>query len=171
MKPNGRRFTASERMACSSSSPSRILERTPIVGCPFKMLIGAKRRQRLLQKSRSGVLWPVEPTTIRSFGLRRHRNPSANRSLEPSAEVGDEINPRFAVQTQSLEDRLQPSRYRSALAFANLPPCPIQERQILCERDRQKAPIRSPRADRRGTNEDIPQRGKEVTEGRTEQEL
>ncbi len=36
LKPNGRRFTASERMACSSSSPSRILERTPIVGCSFK---------------------------------------------------------------------------------------------------------------------------------------
>ncbi len=42
LKPNGRRFTASERMAHSSSSPSRMLERTPIVGCSFEILIGGK---------------------------------------------------------------------------------------------------------------------------------
>ncbi len=148
-KPNGRRFTASERMTGSSSSPSRMLERTPIVGCSFKTLIIAKWRQRLLQKSRSGVLLPVEPTTIGSLGLRRHRNPSPSRTLEPTAEVGHEIDPRFAVQTQPLENGLQSSRYRSALAFANLPPRPIQERQVLRERDRQEAPVRRPRADRR----------------------
>ncbi len=149
LKPNGRRFTASERMTGSSSSPLRMLERTPIVGCPFQMLIVAQRRRRLLQKSRSGVLLPVEPTTIGSSGLRRHRNPSPSRSLEPSAEVGDEINPRFPVQTQSLENGLQSSRYRSALTFANLPTRPIQQRQVFRERDRQKAPVRRPRADRR----------------------
>ncbi len=149
LKPNGRRFTVSERMTGSSSSPSRTFEPTPIVGCPFQMLIVAQRRRRLLQKSRSGVLLPVEPATIRSLGLRRHRNPSPSRSLEPSAEVGDEINPRFPIQTQSLENGLQPSRYRSALAFANLPTRPIQKRQVLRERDRQKASVRRPWADRR----------------------
>ncbi len=54
LKPNGRSFTAWERKTGSSSSPSRMLERTPIVGCPFKILILAKGRRRLLQKSRSG---------------------------------------------------------------------------------------------------------------------
>ncbi len=136
LKPNGRRFKDWERMTGSSSSPLRMLERTPIVGCSFKMLIRAESRRRLLQKSHAGVLLPVEPATIGSLGLRRHRNPSPSRTLESSAEVCDQINPRFAVQTQSLKDGLQPSRYRSALAFANFPPRPIQERQVLRERRR-----------------------------------
>ncbi len=62
-----------------------MLERTPVVGCAFKMLIVAKRRRRLLQKSRSGVPLPVEPTTIRSIGLSRYRKscPAARLNHRP----------------------------------------------------------------------------------------
>jgi hypothetical protein len=92
----------------------------------------------------SRTIRPLEPQLTRSFRSLGERNRSPRCSLEHFSKVLDRVDPMLAVEPQSLQNRRQIGRDRTLRPGTDRSTRPIQQTQILFNRNRQHSPIRRP---------------------------
>ena len=77
---------------------------------------------------------PLPARSNRCAGQARH---TARGAMEPAAEVLHAVDPGFAADPQTFQNRSQLGRNRPAFVAAHLPPGPVEDPQVVLEPHRQ----------------------------------
>jgi hypothetical protein len=93
-------------------------------------------------KSHSNGRYALEPALAWCAGKGPHAGRAADGPAKPPAKLFDRIDASFGVNLQTFEDRQKSGGNCPSLVGANLTPSPIEQFQVLVERQRQKTSVR-----------------------------